>query len=98
MLHEKLYTAKNVQIFPTVIILFYLIYIPYIIDLFMLMLQLLTIISSIDDQNYPEKSHTYYIVNAPYIFSACWKVSYFCYQKMEEKMFLWLDFLRDIFI
>ncbi|GAU14737.1 hypothetical protein TSUD_203860 [Trifolium subterraneum] len=37
-------------------------------------IKLLTIISSIDDQNYPEKSHTYYIVNAPYIFSACWKV------------------------
>ncbi|CAJ2649380.1 unnamed protein product [Trifolium pratense] len=37
-------------------------------------IKLLTIISSIDDQNYPEKSHTYYIVNAPYVFSACWKV------------------------
>lgn len=37
-------------------------------------LKLLTVISSIDDLNYPEKSDTYYIVNAPYIFSACWKV------------------------
>ncbi|XP_019426320.1 PREDICTED: SEC14 cytosolic factor-like [Lupinus angustifolius] len=37
-------------------------------------IKLLTIISSIDDLNYPEKSNTYYIVNAPYIFSACWKV------------------------
>eukprot|EP00245_Coleochaete_scutata_P017406 TRINITY_DN8516_c0_g1_i1.p1 TRINITY_DN8516_c0_g1~~TRINITY_DN8516_c0_g1_i1.p1 ORF type:complete len:351 (+),score=71.54 TRINITY_DN8516_c0_g1_i1:194-1246(+) len=33
----------------------------------------LTAISSIDDLNYPEKSDTYYIVNAPFIFSACWK-------------------------
>ncbi|KAI4298837.1 hypothetical protein L6164_032353 [Bauhinia variegata] len=37
-------------------------------------IKLLTIISSIDDQNYPEKTNTYYIVNVPYIFSACWKV------------------------
>ncbi|KAL5987975.1 hypothetical protein ACLOJK_035737 [Asimina triloba] len=28
----------------------------------------------VDDLNYPEKTDTYYIVNAPYIFSACWKV------------------------
>jgi hypothetical protein len=38
-------------------------------------MQLFTIISTIDDLNYPEKTNTYYIVNAPYIFSACWKVS-----------------------
>ncbi|KAH6825850.1 Sec14p-like phosphatidylinositol transfer family protein [Perilla frutescens var. hirtella] len=37
-------------------------------------IKLLTIISSIDDLNYPEKTQTYYIVNAPYVFSACWKV------------------------
>ncbi|MFS7946428.1 putative CRAL-TRIO lipid binding domain, CRAL/TRIO domain, CRAL/TRIO domain superfamily [Helianthus anomalus] len=37
-------------------------------------LKLLTVISSSDDLNYPEKTDTYYIVNAPYIFSACWKV------------------------
>ncbi|KAI3769133.1 hypothetical protein L6452_00233 [Arctium lappa] len=37
-------------------------------------LKLLTVISSIDDLNYPEKTDNYYIVNAPYIFSACWKV------------------------
>ncbi|XP_057416616.1 phosphatidylinositol/phosphatidylcholine transfer protein SFH9-like [Lotus japonicus] len=37
-------------------------------------IKLLTIISSIDDLNYPEKTHTYFVVNAPYIFSACWKV------------------------
>ncbi|KAL3503641.1 hypothetical protein ACH5RR_038090 [Cinchona calisaya] len=37
-------------------------------------IKLLTIISTIDDLNYPEKTDTYYIVNAPYIFSACWKV------------------------
>nr|DAD23862.1 TPA_asm: hypothetical protein HUJ06_025325 [Nelumbo nucifera] len=37
-------------------------------------LLLLTTISTIDDLNYPEKTETYYIVNAPYIFSSCWKV------------------------
>ncbi|XP_068321436.1 phosphatidylinositol/phosphatidylcholine transfer protein SFH1-like [Pyrus communis] len=37
-------------------------------------IKLLTTISTIDDLNYPEKTNTYYIVNAPYIFSACWKV------------------------
>ncbi|XP_019183985.1 PREDICTED: phosphatidylinositol/phosphatidylcholine transfer protein SFH9-like isoform X1 [Ipomoea nil] len=37
-------------------------------------IKLCTVISSIDDLNYPEKTVTYYIVNAPYIFSACWKV------------------------
>ncbi|KAI3440236.1 CRAL-TRIO domain-containing protein [Psidium guajava] len=37
-------------------------------------IKLLTIISTVDDLNYPEKTNTYYIVNAPYIFSACWKV------------------------
>ncbi|KAJ6747889.1 hypothetical protein OIU74_030203 [Salix koriyanagi] len=37
-------------------------------------IKLMTIISTIDDMNYPEKTNTYYIVNAPYIFSACWKV------------------------
>ncbi|KAL5548691.1 hypothetical protein UlMin_003922 [Ulmus minor] len=37
-------------------------------------IKLLTVISSIDDLNYPEKTDTYYIVNVPYIFSACWKV------------------------
>lgn len=39
-----------------------------------LWMQLLSVISAIDDLNYPEKTETYYIVNAPYIFSACWKV------------------------
>ncbi|XP_052179064.1 phosphatidylinositol/phosphatidylcholine transfer protein SFH9-like [Diospyros lotus] len=37
-------------------------------------LKVLTAISTIDDLNYPEKTETYYIVNAPCIFSACWKV------------------------
>ncbi|XP_012074810.1 SEC14 cytosolic factor isoform X1 [Jatropha curcas] len=37
-------------------------------------IKLMTIISTIDDLNYPEKTKTYYIVNVPYIFSACWKV------------------------
>ncbi|WOK92648.1 phosphatidylinositol/phosphatidylcholine transfer protein SFH11-like [Canna indica] len=36
--------------------------------------KLLTIIASVDDLNYPEKTQTYYVVNAPYIFSTCWKV------------------------
>lgn len=36
-------------------------------------LKLLTKISTVDDLNYPEKTETYYVVNAPYIFSACWK-------------------------
>ncbi|CAL9116761.1 phosphatidylinositol/phosphatidylcholine transfer protein SFH11-like [Musa acuminata AAA Group] len=37
-------------------------------------IKLLTIISTVDDLNYPEKTETYYVVNAPYVFSACWKV------------------------
>ncbi|CAL1384758.1 unnamed protein product [Linum trigynum] len=37
-------------------------------------IKLLTAISTIDDLNYPEKTDTYYVVNVPYIFSACWKV------------------------
>ncbi|KAH7546951.1 hypothetical protein FEM48_Zijuj01G0255500 [Ziziphus jujuba var. spinosa] len=37
-------------------------------------IKLVTDISTIDDLNYPEKTDTYYIVNAPYVFSACWKV------------------------
>ncbi|KAM0942576.1 putative CRAL-TRIO lipid binding domain, CRAL/TRIO domain, CRAL/TRIO domain superfamily [Dioscorea sansibarensis] len=37
-------------------------------------IKLLTLISTVDDLNYPEKTDIYYIVNAPYIFSACWKV------------------------
>ncbi|XVE80572.1 hypothetical protein DITRI_Ditri14bG0150500 [Diplodiscus trichospermus] len=36
-------------------------------------IKLLTTIATIDDLNYPEKTQTYYIVNVPYIFSACWK-------------------------
>ncbi|XP_010552358.1 PREDICTED: phosphatidylinositol/phosphatidylcholine transfer protein SFH1 isoform X1 [Tarenaya hassleriana] len=35
-------------------------------------IKLMTAITTIDDLNYPEKTETYYIVNAPYIFSACW--------------------------
>ncbi|CAL9071074.1 unnamed protein product [Musa textilis] len=37
-------------------------------------IKLLTIVSTVDDLNYPEKTEAYYVVNAPYIFSACWKV------------------------
>ncbi|PPD96772.1 hypothetical protein GOBAR_DD06178 [Gossypium barbadense] len=36
-------------------------------------IKLLSTIATIDDLNYPEKTGTYYIVNVPYIFSACWK-------------------------
>ncbi|XP_050944947.1 uncharacterized protein LOC103485225 isoform X3 [Cucumis melo] len=39
--------------------------------------KLLTILSTIDDLNYPERTTAYYIVNAPYVFSSCWKSS--CY-------------------
>ncbi|KAL3678569.1 hypothetical protein R1sor_021525 [Riccia sorocarpa] len=35
--------------------------------------KILTVISTVDDLNYPEKTDTYYIVNAPYVFQACWK-------------------------
>lgn len=38
------------------------------------LLKILTAISAVDELNYPEKAETYYIVNTPYIFSACWKV------------------------
>ncbi|KAJ3679102.1 hypothetical protein LUZ60_017113 [Juncus effusus] len=38
------------------------------------MKQILTTISTVDDYNYPEKTDAYFIVNAPYIFSACWRV------------------------
>ncbi|KAM7262909.1 hypothetical protein ACFE04_000592 [Oxalis oulophora] len=37
-------------------------------------IKILTAISTIDDLNYPEKTNTYYVVNTPYIFTACWKV------------------------
>jgi hypothetical protein len=37
-------------------------------------IKMLTMITTVDDLNYPEKTETYYIVNAPYVFSACWKV------------------------
>lgn len=50
-----------------------------IFSLFVLLMQLMTVITTIDDLNYPEKTETYYIVNAPYIFSACWKVWIYCY-------------------
>ncbi|XP_022965097.1 phosphatidylinositol/phosphatidylcholine transfer protein SFH2 [Cucurbita maxima] len=36
--------------------------------------KILTVISTIDDLNYPEKTDAYYIVNVPYVFSACWRV------------------------
>jgi len=37
-------------------------------------IKVLTAIATVDDLNYPEKTDVYYIVNAPYVFSACWKV------------------------
>ncbi|KAJ7538285.1 hypothetical protein O6H91_11G041900 [Diphasiastrum complanatum] len=36
-------------------------------------LKILTAISTVDDLNYPEKTDAYYIVNAPFVFTACWK-------------------------
>lgn len=49
----------------------------------MLMSQLVSLMATIDDLNYPEKTETYYIVNAPIIFSACWKVyTLACHQKL----------------
>ncbi|KAJ7546798.1 hypothetical protein O6H91_08G055000 [Diphasiastrum complanatum] len=36
-------------------------------------LKILTAIATVDDLNYPEKTDAYYIVNAPYVFTACWK-------------------------
>lgn len=73
-------------------LLFSFICMSHIIDLFILM-QLLTIISSIDDQNYPEKTHTYFIVNAPYIFSACWKVRHYFLQRKRRRDFIPYGFL-----
>ena len=46
----------------------------FLINSFYIM-QMLSTITAVDDLNYPEKTETYYIVNAPYVFSACWKVS-----------------------
>ncbi|KAH7279711.1 hypothetical protein KP509_37G032700 [Ceratopteris richardii] len=37
-------------------------------------IKILSLIATIDDLNYPEKTDTYYIANAPYIFQACWRV------------------------
>jgi hypothetical protein len=37
-------------------------------------LKISTVIATVDDLNYPEKTDTYFIVNAPLIFSTCWKV------------------------
>ena len=50
-----------------------------------ILMQLLTVISTIDDLNYPEKTDTYYIVNVPYVFSACWKV---CVNASHWKRFI----------
>ncbi|XP_021594981.1 SEC14 cytosolic factor isoform X1 [Manihot esculenta] len=46
-------------------------------------IKLLTDISTIDDLNYPKKTQTYYIVNAPYVFSACWKV-WICFSSQKH--------------
>ncbi|KAL4193429.1 hypothetical protein AMTRI_Chr06g199320 [Amborella trichopoda] len=37
-------------------------------------IKVLTTMATIDDLNYPEKTETYFVVNAPYVFSSCWKV------------------------
>ncbi|MFS7978304.1 putative CRAL-TRIO lipid binding domain superfamily [Helianthus anomalus] len=39
-------------------------------------LKLLQTILTVNDLNCPEKTITYYTVNVPYVFSACWKVSF----------------------
>ncbi|KAM0919105.1 hypothetical protein ACQ4PT_008496 [Festuca glaucescens] len=49
---------------------------------------ILTAISAVDDLNYPEKAESYYIVNAPYIFSACWKVVKPLLQERQERRFM----------
>lgn len=46
----------------------------YFVNIVKYDMQMLTSISTVDDLNYPEKTETYYVVNVPYIFSACWKV------------------------
>ncbi|KAJ4829072.1 hypothetical protein Tsubulata_004413 [Turnera subulata] len=55
-------------------------------------LKLLTTISTIDDLNYPEKTETYYVVNAPYIFSACWKVVKPLLQERTRKKIQIMDY------
>ncbi|AQK60003.1 Sec14p-like phosphatidylinositol transfer family protein [Zea mays] len=45
-----------------------------VLDMTGLKLSALSQIKVLDDLNYPEKTETYYVVNVPYIFSACWKV------------------------
>lgn len=51
----------------------------------LILMQLLSVISTIDDLNYPEKTDTYYVVNAPYVFSACWKVC--VYLRVSKSLF-----------
>ncbi|GJX44631.1 COP9 signalosome complex subunit 1 [Tanacetum coccineum] len=48
---------------------------------------LLTVISSVDDLNYPENMDTCYIVNTPYVFSACWKYMYHLQRKYQLSSF-----------
>ncbi|CAN1334186.1 Phosphatidylinositol/phosphatidylcholine transfer protein SFH8 [Linum perenne] len=55
-------------------------------------IKLLTAISTIDDLNYPEKTETYYIVNVPYIFSACWKVVKPLLQERTRKKIQIMDY------
>ncbi|KAF8380654.1 hypothetical protein HHK36_028144 [Tetracentron sinense] len=49
---------------------------------------LLTIISTIDDLNYPEKTDTYYIANALYIFSASSPLSFLAFNFLVVKPLL----------
>ncbi|CAI0437564.1 unnamed protein product [Linum tenue] len=55
-------------------------------------IKLLTAISTIDDLNYPEKTDTYYVVNVPYIFSACWKVVKPLLQERTRKKIQIMDY------
>lgn len=57
--------------------------------LFCSLVQILTVISTVDDLNYPEKTDTYYIVNAPYVFTACWKVYFFT--KLKSVSSSWIS-------
>ncbi|KAH9576556.1 hypothetical protein CY35_01G167500 [Sphagnum magellanicum] len=58
--------------------------------------KVLTAIATVDDLNYPEKTDVYYIVNAPYVFSACWKaVKPMLQDKTKQKVQILKDNGRD---
>jgi hypothetical protein len=62
-------------------------------------IKVLTAIATVDDLNYPEKTDVYYIVNAPYVFSACWKVcSHLIIATSITVLFLLSVFLDCIYV